>query len=83
MSKTVGNSTEIENENNAPRVEVAPDVFLVKSHNSAECVQILRDLEPDLIVLRGCGIVKKQVLEIPKIGVINPHYAIFCLIFAE
>lgn len=76
LSKTVGTSAEIENENNTPRIEVAPDVFLVKSHNSSECVQILRDLEPDLIVLRGCGIVKKQVLEVPKIGVINPHYAI-------
>ncbi len=54
LSKTVGNSAEIENENNAPRVEVAPDVFLVKSHNSPECVEILHDLEPDLIVLHDC-----------------------------
>lgn len=76
LSKTVGSSARAESENDAPKIQVAPDVYLVKSHNSPECVEILRDLEPDLIVLRGCGIVKKQVLEVPKIGVINPHYAI-------
>jgi methionyl-tRNA formyltransferase len=57
-------------------VKVSPKVFLVKSHNSAECVEILKSLQPEVIVLRGCGIVKKQVLEVPKIGVINPHYAL-------
>lgn len=55
--------------------EFSPRVFFVKSHNSPESVEILHNLEPDLIVLRGCGIIKKQVLETPKIGVINPHYA--------
>ena len=55
--------------------EVSPEVFFVKSHNSPDCVRILKKLEPDMIVLRGCGIIKKQVLDIPKIGVINPHYA--------
>ncbi|HEX8287346.1 MAG TPA: formyl transferase [Pyrinomonadaceae bacterium] len=55
--------------------EVSPKVFFVASHNSPECVEILQNLEPDLIVLRGCGIIKKHILEIPKIGVINPHYA--------
>lgn len=57
-------------------VTVSPDVYLVKSHNSPECVEILQKLKPDLIVLRGCGIIKKQVLGVPRIGVINPHYAL-------
>ena len=64
------------NENELPKVKVSPNVFLVKSHNSPECVEILSSLKPDLIILRGCGIVKKQVLRVPKIGVINPHYAL-------
>ncbi len=57
-------------------VKVSPKVFLVDSHNSPECVEILKSLQPEVIVLRGCGIIKKQVLEVPKIGVINPHYAL-------
>ncbi|MEQ1605312.1 MAG: formyltransferase family protein [Pyrinomonadaceae bacterium] len=55
--------------------EASPAVYFVKSHNSPECVEILNKIAPDLIVLRGCGIIKKEVLSIPKIGVINPHYA--------
>lgn len=55
--------------------EVSPKVFHVKSHNSNECVEILHKLSPDLIVLRGCGIIKNRILDIPTIGVINPHYA--------
>lgn len=55
--------------------EVDPKVYFVKSHNDPECVHILKSIAPDLIVLRGCGIIKKQVLDVPKIGVINPHYA--------
>jgi methionyl-tRNA formyltransferase len=54
---------------------VDPKVYFVKSHNAPECVEILKEIAPDLIVLRGCGIIKKQVLDVPKIGVINPHYA--------
>jgi methionyl-tRNA formyltransferase len=64
---------------NIPKIgktDVSPAVFLVKSHNSPECVEIVRSLQPDTIVLRGCGIIKKQILEIPKLGVINPHYAL-------
>jgi methionyl-tRNA formyltransferase len=55
--------------------EVSPAVYFIKSHNSPKCVEILKKIAPDLIVLRGCGIIKKQVLDVPKIGVINPHYA--------
>ncbi|MGE0131173.1 MAG: formyl transferase [Blastocatellales bacterium] len=53
-----------------------PPVHFVASHNSPECVEIVRRLRPELIVLRGCGIVKKQTLEIPSVGTINPHYAL-------
>lgn len=58
------------------KVEIDPKVYHFKSHNSPECVEKLRQLSPDVIVLRGCGILKTAVLEVPKIGVINPHYAL-------
>ena len=73
--KKAQNQTAKARNENLQNVNVSPKVFLVKSHNSTECVEILRKLEPEIIVLRGCGIIKKQILEIPKIGVINPHYA--------
>lgn len=76
LGKSNGDAIGNQAEKNIPKVTVSPNVFLVKSHNSPECVEILNSLETDLIVLRGCGIIKKQVLEVPKIGVINPHYAI-------
>lgn len=55
--------------------EVSPKVHFVRSHNSEECAEVLKKIAPDMIVLRGCGIIKKHILQIPKIGVINPHYA--------
>lgn len=57
-------------------VDVSPKVFHFASHNSPECIQKVKELSPEVIVLRGCGIIKKGMLEIPKIGVINPHYAL-------
>ena len=53
-----------------------PPVFHFDSHNSKACVQKLEELRPDVIVLRGCGILKSEVLDVPNIGVINPHYAL-------
>ncbi|HEV2915228.1 MAG TPA: formyl transferase [Pyrinomonadaceae bacterium] len=55
---------------------VNPPVHLVDSHNSPACVELVRSLRPDVIVLRGCGIVRKQILDIPRVGTINPHYAL-------
>jgi methionyl-tRNA formyltransferase len=51
-------------------------VHFVASHNSDECVDVVKRLRPEVIVLRGCGIVKKQVLAVPTLGTINPHYAV-------
>ena len=51
-------------------------VHFVASHNSDECVEVVKRLQPEVIVLRGCGIVQKQVLAVPTLGTINPHYAV-------
>lgn len=56
--------------------DVNPSVYWVASHNSAEAVEIVRTLGPDVIILRGCGIIRKPILEIPTVGTINPHYAL-------
>ncbi|MFV0387767.1 MAG: formyltransferase family protein [Pyrinomonadaceae bacterium] len=53
-----------------------PQVYHFKSHNSLECAAKVKELGADVIVLRGCGILKQQVLDSPKLGVINPHYAL-------
>lgn len=58
------------------KTAVSPKVYHFESHNSSECVEKVRELSPDVIVLRGCGIIKPAMLEVPKIGVINPHYAL-------
>lgn len=75
LNKLKGNKIEVSN-NSAPVSGISPKVFFVKSHNSAKCEGILKELQPEVIVLRGCGILKKPILDVPKIGVINPHYAL-------
>jgi len=73
--KLLGRKSESASIGAAKLPEFSPAVHFVKSHNSPECVAIRNKIAPDLIVLRGCGTIKKQVLDVPKIGVINPHYA--------
>jgi len=51
-------------------------VYRIASHNSDECLKIVGELQPEVLVLRGCLIVRRGVLQIPKFGAINPHYAI-------
>jgi methionyl-tRNA formyltransferase len=50
-------------------------VRFVDSHNSPECVELVRSLRPDALVLRGCGILKQPILAAARLGAINPHYA--------
>lgn len=53
-----------------------PPVFYVDSHNSENCEELLKKLSPDLLILRGCGIIRENILSVPRLGVINPHYAL-------
>ena len=53
-----------------------PPIYRIASHNSTECLEIVRMLQPDVLVLRGCLIINKGVLEVPAFGTINPHYAL-------
>src|SRR5215510_9441613 len=50
-------------------------VRFVDSHNSPECAELVGSLRPDVLVLRGCGILKRPILAAARLGAINPHYA--------
>jgi len=51
-------------------------VHHVAAHNSDECFEIITRLDPEVLVLRGCRLIRNRILEIPRIGTINPHYAL-------
>jgi methionyl-tRNA formyltransferase len=48
-------------------------VYFSEGTNSAKTLDILQRLSPDLLILGQTGIVKKQVLSIPKLGTLNGH----------
>jgi len=50
--------------------------IVVESRNSPECVEMVRRLRHELIILRGCVILSKQMLDTPSIETINLHYAL-------
>jgi methionyl-tRNA formyltransferase len=46
---------------------------VVNDFNNDRCMQSLTNLEPDLIVFTGGGLIRKSILRIPRLGVINCH----------
>ena len=49
------------------------DYKTVLNLNSKRAINLLRDYRIDLVIYSGGGIIRKQFLEIPKIGVLNAH----------
>jgi len=47
--------------------------YFVGNHNSKITATLLRNFHVDLAVLGGVGIIKRHVLAIPKMGIINVH----------
>jgi folate-dependent phosphoribosylglycinamide formyltransferase PurN len=45
----------------------------VKSLNAPECLAILREANADLVVYAGGGLLQKEFLDIPRLGVVNAH----------
>jgi len=41
--------------------------------NAPETVRRVRELQPDLLVLCGCSILKKEILAVPRLGALNLH----------
>ncbi len=46
---------------------------LTKDINSERAISFLRSAVPDLLIYAGGGIIRKPLIEIPKIGIINAH----------
>lgn len=50
--------------------------FEIENPNSKKSLNILRALNPDIIINQSQSIIKKELLDIPVIGVINRHNAL-------
>ena len=48
-------------------------VYFVDNFNGNDCENLLEKLKPDLIILGGARIIKKNILKIPSIGTLNGH----------
>ena len=53
---------------------VSPEVQYVRNHNGSASRRVLRNLQPDVMVLRGTGIIRMSVLDIPKLATIGAHH---------
>lgn len=47
----------------------------VRSANSEDCLSLMREIKPDIIKIITTEIIRKPLLEIPRIGVLNTHAA--------
>ena len=50
--------------------------FEVENPNSKKFLNVLRELKPDVIINQSQSIIKEELLQVPKIGVINRHNAL-------
>jgi methionyl-tRNA formyltransferase len=48
-------------------------VFVIDNFNGAQSEQLLKEIEPDIVVLGGSRIIRKNIIKIPKIGILNAH----------
>jgi methionyl-tRNA formyltransferase len=48
-------------------------VYIVDDFNGQECEQLLREIGPDVIVLGGSRIIRSNIIDIPRIGILNAH----------
>ena len=46
------------------------------NHNLPKCEQFLREAQPDVIAFTGGGLIRKNILAIPRIGILNCHTGI-------
>lgn len=60
------------------RLDLPGSCRLIELHgkdavNSPDCVALLRELRPDLLLLCGCSILKGEILSVPRLGALNLH----------
>lgn len=51
-------------------------VEICKNQNAPDSIAQLRDWSPDLIIFTGGNILRKQLLEVPRLGVVNLHLSL-------
>jgi folate-dependent phosphoribosylglycinamide formyltransferase PurN len=51
-------------------------VTLCQDQNAPASVEQLKAWSPDLLIFAGGNILRRQVLEVPRLGVLNPHLAL-------
>lgn len=54
-------------------LDYTSDLHEFRSFNSKECRERLAQIQPDVIVLGGARIIRKPVIRIPTVGVLNAH----------
>ncbi len=54
-------------------LQFSPKVYTVDNFNDWRTERILRELQPDLVVIGGARILKEHILVIPKVGLVNAH----------
>lgn len=52
---------------------LAENVLYTNDENNPEFIECVRSLEPDLLLLGQIGIIRKNILSIPKMAIINAH----------
>lgn len=50
--------------------------FFYNNFNHSSCIDHVRQINPDLIIFTGGGIIRKEMLKLPKIGILNSHMGI-------
>jgi methionyl-tRNA formyltransferase len=56
-----------------PYAAYSANIHFVKSLNGSECVGMLKDLDPDLVVVAGAPILKREVLSTARLAALNAH----------
>jgi methionyl-tRNA formyltransferase len=49
------------------------DIYIVDDFNGERCVSLLKNINPDIIILGGSRIIRNNIISIPQIGIINAH----------
>jgi methionyl-tRNA formyltransferase len=48
-------------------------IYCVSNHNDPDCLELLEDFKPDLLVLGGTRIIKPPILKVAPLGTVNSH----------
>ncbi len=56
--------------------EMGIRIIYTKSTNSKQTAECLKELKPDLLLLGQTGIIRKCIIQIPKLGTLNAHSGI-------